>query len=222
MTDPVPEASTPRPLPTERRSASPRASRRGLRRAVAAALLAAACGSAHAVPDAVLRFLAEQGLEAGSDTPAQAPAPRDAVRPGLIEQVRSTASELVVAAMNFIGVPYRYGGNSEDEGFDCSGFTRHVFALTLGLVLPRRSNEQATAAGLDDVARDELAPGDLVFFNTLRHAFSHVGIYVGGGRFIHAPRSGSEVRIEDMGSSYWARRFDGARRPHASVLRGAS
>ena len=124
--------------------------------------------------------------------------------------------------MNFIGVPYRFGGDSEEEGFDCSGFTRHVFALTLGLMLPRRSDEQASADELVDIDRDELAPGDLVFFNTLRRAFSHVGIYVGGGRFIHAPRTGSEVRIEDMRSSYWARRFDGARRLQASLLQRGS
>jgi cell wall-associated NlpC family hydrolase len=193
---------------------------RWLRRGAAAAL-AVACGGAHAAPDAVSRFLAEHGLAAGDDA-AQAP-PRDAAAPpGLLDQVRSTASELVVAAMNFLGVPYRFGGSSQDEGFDCSGFTRHVFALALGLTLPRRSDQQATASGLIDIGRDDLAPGDLVFFNTLRHAFSHVGIYVGGGKFIHAPRSGSEVRIEDMRSSYWARRFDGARRPRAATVSGTS
>jgi cell wall-associated NlpC family hydrolase len=191
-----------------------------LRRIAAAGALTITCIGAHAAPDAVSRFLAEHGLAAGDDA---AQAPRDTTMPpGLIDQVKTTASELVLAAMNFLGVPYRFGGNSQDEGFDCSGFTRHVFGLALGLVLPRRSDEQALAAGLLDIPRDQLAPGDLVFFNTLRRTFSHVGIYVGGGKFIHAPHSGSQVRIEDMRASYWAHRFDGARRAPAAAGRGAS
>lgn len=125
---------------------------------------------------------------------------------------RSRLTEMVVAAMNFVGVPYRLGGNDADTGFDCSGFTKHLFELNLGLSLPRRSHEQAAAQGLVDVPRRELQPGDLVFFNTLRRAFSHVGIYVGDGRFIHSPRAGASVRLESMQSSYWQRRFDGARR----------
>jgi cell wall-associated NlpC family hydrolase len=108
-------------------------------------------------------------------------------------------------------VPYRRGGETE-AGFDCSGFTRHIFENSLGLVLPRRAEEQARAPGLFAVKRDDLKPGDLVFFNTLRRTFSHVGIYIGEGKFIHAPRPGGEVRVEDMSESYWARRFTGARR----------
>ncbi|MFN9104671.1 MAG: C40 family peptidase, partial [Betaproteobacteria bacterium] len=100
--------------------------------------------------------------------------------------------------------------------FDCSGFTRHVFEHSIGLVLPRRSHEQAQHAGLLPVRRDELKPGDLVFFDTMRRAFSHVGIYVGDGRFIHAPASGGEVRIEDMRAAYWQKRFNGARRASAT------
>ena len=130
----------------------------------------------------------------------------------LIGAVSNRAGEAVIAAMNFLGIPYRHGGSSADQGFDCSGFTRHIYALTLGLVLPRQVDEQAGASGWVDVARNELQPGDLVFFNTLKRTFSHVGIYIGGGRFIHAPRSGSEVRIEDMRYAYWAQRFTGARR----------
>jgi cell wall-associated NlpC family hydrolase len=125
---------------------------------------------------------------------------------------RSRLTEMVVAAMNFVGVPYRLGGNDADTGFDCSGFTKHLFELNLGLSLPRRSHEQAAAQGFVDVPRRDLQPGDLVFFNTLRRAFSHVGIYVGEGRFIHSPRAGASVRLESMQSSYWQRRFDGARR----------
>jgi cell wall-associated NlpC family hydrolase len=124
---------------------------------------------------------------------------------------------MVLTSMNFLGVPYRRGGNSADEGFDCSGFTRRVFEMSLGLVLPRRADEQAGAKGLIDVKRDELMPGDLVFFNTLKRTFSHVGIYVGEGKFIHAPRTGGQVRVEDMRFAYWANRFTGARRAEPMV-----
>lgn len=132
-----------------------------------------------------------------------------------IEQVRGrlsdAASDLVVNAMGFLGVPYRRGGNSaETGGFDCSGFVRAMYEQTVGMILPRRANEQAAATQAID--KQDLMPGDLVFFNTMRHAFSHVGIYVGDGKFIHSPKPGAEVRVEDMAKSYWARRFDGARR----------
>lgn len=150
--------------------------------------------------DPMSAFLAERGL-----APEPAPTPT--------APWRDRAASMVLDAMSFLDVPYRRGGNDADGGFDCSGFTRHLFALNLGLTLPRRSHEQAGATGLRPVARHELLPGDLVFFNTLRRAFSHVGIYVGDGRFIHSPKPGASVRIEDMGTRYWARRFDGARRP---------
>jgi len=133
------------------------------------------------------------------------------------ESVRDTASDLVMSAMNFLGVPYRRGGNNEETGFDCSGFTRHIFENSIGLVLPRRADEQAHASGLMAITRGELKPGDLVFFNTMKRTFSHVGIYLGDDKFIHSPRAGSEVRIEDMRESYWARRFTGARRADLSA-----
>lgn len=128
------------------------------------------------------------------------------------QQVRNTSSGLVVSAMNFLGVPYKRGGNNADHGFDCSGFTRHIYESSLGLLLPRRVDEQAKTASLSPVKRAELQPGDLVFFNTLKRTFSHVGIYVGEGKFIHAPKPGAEVRVENMGVRYWSRRFTGARR----------
>lgn len=134
--------------------------------------------------------------------------------------LQARASALVISALNFLGVPYQRGGNDSDSGFDCSGFTRHVFQLSLGLALPRRVDDQASARGLVAVDRAELRPGDLVFFNTLKRSFSHVGIYVGEGRFIHAPRSGSEVRIENLRQAYWAERYTGARRA-AEVLDAA-
>ena len=125
-------------------------------------------------------------------------------------KMEAKASELVVNAMTFLGVPYKRGGTDASTGFDCSGFVRAIFEQTAGLVLPRKAVEQAAAAKKID--RADLQPGDLVFFNTMRRAFSHVGIYVGEGKFIHAPKPGAEVRVESLSVAYWARRFDGARR----------
>lgn len=130
----------------------------------------------------------------------------------VIEQVRDKASDLVLGSMNFLGVPYRRGGNSESNGFDCSGFTRYVFEQSLGRLLPRRAAEQANDSSLLSIRSDDLKPGDLVFFNTMKHAFSHVGIYVGEGKFIHAPRTGKAVQVDDMRQAYWSQRFNGARR----------
>ena len=132
-------------------------------------------------------------------------------------RVANRASELVVTAMGFLGVPYRRGGNSVETGFDCSGFVKAMYEQAMGLMLPRRANEQAAAT--QKIDRTELQPGDLVFFNTLRRTFSHVGIYIGDNKFIHSPKPGAQVRVEDMGVPYWASRFDGARRvaPVAAV-----
>ena len=130
------------------------------------------------------------------------------------QNVSEKASELVVTALGFLGVPYRRGGNTVETGFDCSGFVRAMYEQTVGLILPRKAEQQAAAT--QQIERADLMPGDLVFFNTLRRTFSHVGIYVGQGKFIHSPRAGSEVRVEDMEKSYWSKRFDGARRVNAS------
>ena len=126
------------------------------------------------------------------------------------QSVTNKASELVVHAMGFLGVPYQRGGNTVETGFDCSGFVKAIFEQTIGMVLPRRAEQQA--ADTQRIDKKELVPGDLVFFNTMHRAFSHVGIYVGDGKFIHSPKPGAEVRIESMGAAYWNRRFDGARR----------
>ncbi|MCX8522043.1 MAG: C40 family peptidase [Rhodoferax sp.] len=125
-------------------------------------------------------------------------------------RVEATASELVTNAFGFLGVPYRRGGNSAETGFDCSGLVRTLYQQTAGLLLPRKASDQAAAT--EKIDKKELLPGDLVFFNTMRRAFSHVGIYVGNGKFVHAPKPGGEVRVDDLGTSYWAKRFDGARR----------
>ena len=188
---------------------------------------------AHGAPDtspgsdAVIRLLQEKGVvTAAPAAPTPGPAPADASTPatpsqqiGFVQKFRDSASGMVLSAMNFLGVPYRRGGTTAEYGFDCSGFTRYLFENSLGLILPRRADEQAHAPGLQNVKRDELEPGDLVFFNTLRRTFSHVGIYVGEGKFIHAPRSGANVRVEDMRFSYWAKRYTGARRPATSLAK---
>ncbi len=88
--------------------------------------------------------------------------------------------------------------------------------MSLGLLLPRRADEQAKAPGLVAVRREELQPGDLVFFNTMKKTFSHVGIYLGDNRFIHAPRRGKDVRTDDLSVAYWSKRFTGARRAETS------
>jgi hypothetical protein len=126
------------------------------------------------------------------------------------QNVTNRASDLVVNAMGFLGVPYRRGGSSADTGFDCSGFVQAMYQNTIGLILPRRANEQAAAT--EKIDKQDLQPGDLVFFNTMRHAFSHVGIYIGDGKFIHSPKPGAQVRVESLSQSYWQRRFNGARR----------
>ncbi len=130
----------------------------------------------------------------------------------IIAHVRDGASTLVDSAMNFLGVRYKLGGTSAETGFDCSGFTRYVFENSIGHLLPPRADEQANDPALAKVDPKDLKPGDLVFFNTMRRTFSHVGIYLGDGKFIHSPRTGESVRIEDINISYWTRHFTGARR----------
>ncbi len=146
------------------------------------------------------------------------------VERGLISQISQVgqavggkASELVISAMGFLGVPYKRGGNTLETGFDCSGFVRAMYQQTIGLMLPRTADQQAAATM--EIDKSELQPGDLVFFNTLRRAFSHVGIYVGDNKFIHSPKPGSEVRVEDMSINYWRTRFNGARRVETAAVR---
>ena len=126
------------------------------------------------------------------------------------QSMSGKATDLVVQAMGLLGVPYRRGGANENTGFDCSGFVRHLYEQSIGLVLPRRADEQAKVT--ESIDRNELKPGDLVFFNTMRRTFSHVGIYMGDGKFIHSPHTGASVRVDDMREAYWNKRFTGARR----------
>jgi cell wall-associated NlpC family hydrolase len=117
----------------------------------------------------------------------------------------------LVQALQTVGVKYRLGGRSPDTGFDCSGLVVHVFERAWGVLLP-----PGTAAlrrvGMPVMKLKELEPGDLVFYNTRNRPYSHVGIYLGEGRFLHAPRPGAKVRVESVMTPYWRQRFDGARR----------
>lgn len=114
-----------------------------------------------------------------------------------------------------LGIDYRNGGRSPESGFDCSGLVAHVYLEAFGVRLPRNSHGQSEFGSR--IERAELEPGDLVFYNTLRRPYSHVGIYVGEGRFVHAPKSGARVRVERMESHYWIERFNGARRIDTSL-----
>jgi cell wall-associated NlpC family hydrolase len=118
-------------------------------------------------------------------------------------------SAVVLQALALIDAPYRYGGSSP-SGFDCSGLIRYVFKAAAGLELPRRTEDMSRVG--QPIESSELQPGDLVFFNTFRRAYSHVAIYVGDGRFLHAPARGGRVRIEALRDRYWKSRYDGARR----------
>jgi cell wall-associated NlpC family hydrolase len=131
------------------------------------------------------------------------------------QTVTHTATDLVGNALGFLGVPYKRGGNSAASGFDCSGFVKATYEKTIGLILPRKASQQAAAT--EQIDKSDLQPGDLVFFNTMRRAFSHVGIYIGEGKFIHAPKPGAEVRVDNLGQSYWRRHFDGARRVMGAI-----
>ena len=135
-----------------------------------------------------------------------------------VDAVEPHAS-VIATALEMIGTPYRRGGTNPNVGFDCSGFVYAMYAQAAGHTLPRVAREQAQAT--QKIARKELKPGDLVFFNTMRRAFSHVGIYLGDGRFIHAPSRGKRVRVENMNERYWTQRFNGARRVQLNASQAA-
>ncbi|MCC7326005.1 MAG: C40 family peptidase [Burkholderiales bacterium] len=126
------------------------------------------------------------------------------------DRVWSGAQDVALYALGLIGVNYRYGGNTPDRGLDCSGLVGYVFAQVTGVSLPRASR---ALSGLGaKVGADDLEPGDLVFFDTRRFRYSHVGIYLGDNLFIHAPSRGKEVEVARLSESYWRRHFNGARR----------
>ena len=128
---------------------------------------------------------------------------------------QSERSEALLQALLALGLDYRYGGNSPVTGFDCSGLVAHVYREALGIRLPHNTLAQSEA-GIA-VSLSELQPGDLVFYDTLKRPYSHVGIYLGDGRFVHAPKSGARVRVESLQSAYWSQRFSGARRIEPSL-----
>ena len=124
------------------------------------------------------------------------------------------AQEVLINALSLTGIKYRYGGKSPDSGFDCSGFVRYVFQQATNLTLPPTA--RAISQMGKTIAKDDLQPGDLVFFNTLKRTFSHVGIYLGNNRFIHSPSAGGVVRVDSLNTDYWAVHYNGAKRVDTS------
>jgi hypothetical protein len=129
---------------------------------------------------------------------------------GVAASAWDSAQNLTTFALGLIGVNYRYGGETPETGLDCSGLVRYVFQNVTGVTLPRTAREMSRVG--DRISLHDLEPGDLVFFNTRRFAFSHVGIYLGDNRFIHAPARGREVEIATFDKRFWQKRFNGARR----------
>jgi len=128
----------------------------------------------------------------------------------LVDSVSGKSEEMINRAMEVIGVRYRWDAELPQSGLDGSSFVGYVFKDKLGFLLPRKATQMSRVG--KPINREELQPGDLVFFNTMRLTFSHVGIYVGDNKFIHSPSKGTTVRVDDLGSLYWDKRFDGARR----------
>ena len=126
------------------------------------------------------------------------------------DKAKDSAANITSYALSLIGVDYRFGGNTPDQGLDCSGLIRYVFQQATGISLPRSARDQARVG--ESIKRDDLQPGDLVFFNTRRFQFSHVGLYIGDNRFIHAPSTGGTVEVVNLDNRYWQKAFNGARR----------
>jgi cell wall-associated NlpC family hydrolase len=161
-------------------------------------------------PSLVLLFVALAVTGCASRGPSFDPAAgENAGRGGELGEGRPR-SEVALFALGLLGRPYALGGGSPETGFDCSGLVAYVYRETLRRSLPRTADEQSRIGMA--VPTHALAPGDLVFFNTLRREFSHVGIYLGEARFIHAPSAGGVVRVDDMRMPYWTSRYNGARR----------
>lgn len=179
------------------------------------------------VPIALIAGLALTLIAGCSSTPRSAKSARSPSAPTVVSMPWATpsapagrafvdpaapalAEEVVLSALSLLGVPYRWGGSNPTEGLDCSGLVQWVYRGSANLVLPRRSDDMMAHG--QPVPAESLRSGDLVFFNTLQRTGSHVGIYIGQGRFIHAPNSRGVVRIESLAQGYWASRYDGARR----------
>lgn len=158
-------------------------------------------------------FASTVASTAATAAPNEAPGPllrAEKTLRNISDKARDSAADITSYALSLIGVDYRFGGNTPDQGLDCSGLIRYVFQQATGISLPRSAREQASVG--ESVKRDELQPGDLVFFNTRRFQFSHVGLYIGDNRFIHAPSSGGSVEVTNLDNRYWQKAFNGARR----------
>jgi cell wall-associated NlpC family hydrolase len=172
-------------------------------------------------PDAVKDGPLEVAKEAPKESMFQAGKSYFArVSDRLADSVTGKSDELINRAMEVIGVHYRWDAELPQSGLDGSSFVGYVFKDKLGFLLPRKSTQMSRVG--KPITREELQPGDLVFFNTMRLTFSHVGIYVGDNKFIHSPSKGTSVRVDDLGSLYWDKRFDGARRLDGSDNLGDS
>lgn len=185
--DPLSQASTPRPLA--------RSLERGL--ALFALLLLSACASAPHRREATFR----SSHSALADLPARAPSAATA----------GEANDVLFRAIGLVGTPYRWGGNTPAGGFDCSGLIDYIYRTATGIKLPRTSHEMASMDTRKVRRMTQLASGDLVFFD-INGGISHVGVYVGKGRFVHAPNSGGTVRLDDIDGPYWGQHFAYARR----------
>ncbi|WP_230477262.1 C40 family peptidase, partial [Kingella kingae] len=141
--------------------------------------------------------------------PAIPTRPAASATPAPQSNSRGNVDDLISSAMGFLGVAYRFGGTSP-TGFDCSGFMQYIFRKAFAVNLPRTSAEQATVG--TPVSRSQLQPGDMVFFRTAGSRISHVGMYIGNDRFIHAPRTGKNIEITSLSSQYWSTRYATARR----------
>lgn len=173
---------------------------------LALACLAAGCASQIVPPESV----PEVPRDAADSVEIDRVSIEKQVTAGTARDIAPTANELLLHAMGLVGVQYKLGGTSPDTGFDCSGLVYYLFGQVFGLYLPRTTKE---LSGVGDAVRaHDLEPGDLVFFNTLKRPFSHVGIYLGNRRFIHAPTHGGQVEVVDMTERYWKTRYNGARR----------
>lgn len=180
--------------------------RQGIQRALCAGLFFLCFSSSAFAADPAINadsFQTETTTQASAGTAVPAAISK-------IQQFRDRVNGLTTQALSLIGVHYKFGGSTPETGLDCSGLVGYLYRTTVGLSLPRTATELAHIG--TQVSMRDLQPGDLVFFSTLKRKFSHVGIYLGGNKFIHAPRRGENVRIEDMGQDYWQAHFTGVRR----------
>src|SRR5690606_24572443 len=179
--------------------------------------LAADSADSVAAPASLTRTLladplrtADRGLLFASDVEQQIQAAAVLQSTPVEEQQEGPAQTLLKRGLALLGTPYRWGGSSPEAGFDCSGLVGYVFRTALGIELPRISRDMARDG--EQVERSSLVPGDLVFFGRRGKRVDHVGIYIGEGRFLHAPRTGRDVTVSQLDTGYWARRFLQARR----------